>query len=103
MLNYGELDWKLIGAVLALSLIGVLLIMSAQYHADSDYRQTFYMRQLMWLLVALGNAMPYVLANLERRQARGVPIQAPAPRTRGGGAPHYASQRQPLGHMRRRS
>lgn len=53
MLNYGELDWKLIGAVLALSLIGVLLIMSAQYHADSDYRQEFYLRQLIWLAVAL--------------------------------------------------
>jgi len=53
VLNYGELDWKLIVAVLALSLIGVLLIMSAQYHADSDYRQTFYLRQLIWLLVAL--------------------------------------------------
>jgi rod shape determining protein RodA len=53
MLKYGELDWKLIGAVLALSLIGVLLIMSAQYHADSDYRQTFHMRQLIWLGVAL--------------------------------------------------
>ena len=53
MLNYGDLDWKLIGAVLALSLIGVLLIMSAQYHADSVYRQTFYMRQLIWLAIAL--------------------------------------------------
>ncbi len=53
MLKYGDLDWKLIGAVLALSLIGVLLIMSAQYHADSDYRQTFYVRQLIWLLIAL--------------------------------------------------
>ncbi len=53
MLNYGEFDWKLIGAVLALSLIGVLLIMSAQYHADSVYRQTFYMRQLIWLLIAV--------------------------------------------------
>lgn len=52
MLNYGSLDWKLIGAVLALSLIGVLLIMSAQYHADSVYRQGFFMRQLVWLLVA---------------------------------------------------
>lgn len=53
MLNYGELDWKLIGAVLILSLIGVILIMSAQYHADSVYGQTFYMRQLIWLVVAL--------------------------------------------------
>jgi rod shape determining protein RodA len=53
MLNYGDLDWKLIGAVLLLSLIGILLIMSAQYYADSEYRQTFYARQLLWLLFAL--------------------------------------------------
>ena len=53
MLNYGDLDWKLIAAVLALSLIGVLLIMSAQYHADSSYQRTFYARQLLWLLVAI--------------------------------------------------
>jgi len=53
MLNYRDLDWKLIGAVLLLSLIGVLLIMSAQYYADSSYRQTFYLRQLLWLFVAL--------------------------------------------------
>jgi rod shape determining protein RodA len=53
MLKYGDLDWKLIGAVLALSLIGILLIMSAQYHAESDYRQHFYQRQLIWLGIAL--------------------------------------------------
>jgi rod shape determining protein RodA len=53
MLNYRELDWKLIGAALALSLIGILLIMSAQYHAGSAHQQTFYLRQLMWLVVAL--------------------------------------------------
>jgi len=53
MLNYRDLDWKLIGAVLLLSLIGVLLIMSAQYYAESEYRQAFYARQLLWLLFAL--------------------------------------------------
>ncbi len=53
MLNYRDLDWKLISAVLLLSLIGVLLIMSAQYYADSSYRQTFYARQLLWLFFAL--------------------------------------------------
>jgi rod shape determining protein RodA len=53
VLNYRDLDWKLIGAVLLLSLIGVLLIMSAQYYADSSYRQAFYARQLLWLLFAL--------------------------------------------------
>ncbi len=53
MLNYRDLDWKLIGAALALSLIGVLLIMSAQHFAESDYAREYYQRQLMWLAVAL--------------------------------------------------
>ena len=52
-LNYRDLDWKLIGAVLLLSLIGVLLIMSAQYHADSAHDRNYYQRQLIWLGVAL--------------------------------------------------
>ena len=50
---YRELDWKLIGAVLALSLIGILLIMSAQYYADSEYHQHYYLRQMIWLFIAL--------------------------------------------------
>jgi len=53
MLNYGDLDWKLIGAALALSLIGVVLIMSAQHYETSTYQQTFYQRQLIWLVIAL--------------------------------------------------
>jgi rod shape determining protein RodA len=53
MLKYRELDWKLVGAVLLLSLIGILLIMSAQYHADSDYTRMYWERQLMWLGVAM--------------------------------------------------
>ena len=53
MLNYRELDWKLIIAVLMLSVIGVLLIMSAQYHAESEFQRHFYMRQLIWLGIAL--------------------------------------------------
>jgi len=53
ILDYRELDWKLIAAALALSLIGVLLIMSAQFHADSSYEQSFYLRQLLWLGMAL--------------------------------------------------
>lgn len=52
-LNYGELDWKLIGAVLVLSLIGILLIMSAQYYADSAFERTYFLRQLIWLGIAL--------------------------------------------------
>ena len=53
MLDYRQLDWKLIGAVLTLSIIGIVLIMSAQYHADSEYARHYYLRQLMWLGVAL--------------------------------------------------
>ena len=50
---YREFDWKLIGAVLLLSLIGVLLIMAAQYHADSEYVRHYYLRQAIWLVIAL--------------------------------------------------
>jgi rod shape determining protein RodA len=53
MLDYRELDWKLIGAVLLLSLIGILLILAAQYHADSEYVRHYYLRQSMWLVIAL--------------------------------------------------
>ncbi len=53
MLKYRDLDWKLITAVLLLSLIGVLLIMSAQYHADSAFKRTYFERQAIWLVVAL--------------------------------------------------
>jgi len=53
MLDYREFDWKLIGAVLALSLIGILLILSAQYHADSDYLRSYYERQALWLSLAV--------------------------------------------------
>lgn len=53
MLNYRDLDWRVIGAALLLSMIGVLLIMSAQHHAESVYSQDFYLRQLLWLLLAL--------------------------------------------------
>ncbi len=52
-LSYRQLDWKLIGAALALSLIGILLIMSAQYHADQAYERTYFARQLIWLCIAL--------------------------------------------------
>jgi len=53
VLDYRQLDWRLIGAVLLLSLIGILLIMSAQYYADSDYAQNYFQRQLLWLAIAL--------------------------------------------------
>ncbi len=53
MLNYRSLDWQLIGAALALSLIGIILIMSAQYHAEGDFVRNYYLRQAVWLLIAL--------------------------------------------------
>ena len=52
MLNYRDLDWKLIVAVLALSLIGIGLIMSAQFHAESDYQKTYFERQSIWLAMS---------------------------------------------------
>ncbi len=53
MLKYRELDWKLICTVLALCLIGIMLIMSAQYHVDSEGERTYFKRQLVWLLLSL--------------------------------------------------
>jgi rod shape determining protein RodA len=52
-IDYRALDWKLILAALALSLIGILTILSAQYYAGSDYQRTYYLRKLLWLGIAL--------------------------------------------------
>ena len=49
MLNYRDLDWQVIGAALLLSLTGVLLIMSAQHHAETVYQQTYFLRQLTFV------------------------------------------------------
>ncbi len=53
ILKFRELDWQLIGAAFALSIIGILLIMSALYNADSTYQQEYFLRQLIWLGFAL--------------------------------------------------
>jgi len=53
MLNYRDLDWKLIFTALLLSLIGILLILSAQYYENSVYKQTYFERQMIWLMIAL--------------------------------------------------
>ncbi len=53
MLDYRQLDWKLVGAALTLSLIGILMIMSAQHFSDSAFERTFYERQSLWLGLAL--------------------------------------------------
>jgi rod shape determining protein RodA len=52
-LKYRELDWQLILAAFLLSVIGIILIMSALYYADSTYQQHYYLRQMIWLLIAL--------------------------------------------------
>jgi rod shape determining protein RodA len=52
-LNYRSLDWKLIGAALALSVIGILLIMSATHYSNSAFERYYYQRQALWLGVAL--------------------------------------------------
>ncbi|MFZ5980012.1 MAG: rod shape-determining protein RodA [Candidatus Zixiibacteriota bacterium] len=65
MLNYRELDWKLIGVVFLLSVIGILLIMSAQYYAETEYHQHYYQRQIIWLVVAL--VFFFVILNLPFR------------------------------------
>lgn len=53
MLKYREVDWQLIVAALLLSVIGILLVMSAQHYADSTFKQDYFQRQLIWLGIAL--------------------------------------------------
>jgi rod shape determining protein RodA len=48
-----DYEWKLPAAALALSLIGIILIFSAQYHSDNPGAQSYYLRQSAWLFVAL--------------------------------------------------
>jgi rod shape determining protein RodA len=48
-----DLDWKLIFAALALSLIGILLIYSSQYYSDEPGAQSYYLKQSVWLFAAL--------------------------------------------------
>lgn len=53
ILKYRELDWQLIGAALVLSVVGVLLIMSALHYSDSTFQQEYFVRQIIWLAIAL--------------------------------------------------
>lgn len=48
-----DFDWKLVLAALLLSLFGVLLIFSAQYYSNDPGAHSFYIKQLIWLVVAL--------------------------------------------------
>lgn len=53
LLKSPEFDWKLVIAALLLSLFGVFLIFSAQYHSNEPGAQSYYIKQLVWLGVAL--------------------------------------------------
>lgn len=52
-MDYKQLDWKLIGAALILSVIGIILIYSAQYDVLSGDSSNFYSKQMIWLALAL--------------------------------------------------
>ncbi|MFH2035289.1 MAG: FtsW/RodA/SpoVE family cell cycle protein, partial [Candidatus Zixiibacteriota bacterium] len=52
-LNYKQLDLRLIFASFLLSVIGILLIYSAQYDAATGLSANFYMKQIFWLAVAM--------------------------------------------------
>ncbi len=51
-IKYSSLDWKLILAAVLLTLIGIVLIMSAQHNASTEYQQNYYQRQLLWFAIA---------------------------------------------------
>jgi len=53
MLIYKQIDWKLFAAALILSVIGILLIFSAQYDATTGQSLPFYSKQIVWLVFAL--------------------------------------------------
>ena len=53
MLEYRQLDWKLIGSALVLSVIGIILIYSAQYDAQTGDSMNYYYRQIIWLAIAM--------------------------------------------------
>jgi len=52
-LQYRQLDWKLILATLVLSILGPVLIYSAQFDAVSGESLNFYSKQIMWLGFAI--------------------------------------------------
>lgn len=52
-LRLPDFDRKLVGAALLLSIIGILLIYSAQYHSDNPAARSYYLKQVVWLVMAL--------------------------------------------------
>ncbi len=50
--SYYSLDWKLILTAVALTLIGVALISSAQYYSGSEALRGYYLKQLLWFAIS---------------------------------------------------
>jgi rod shape determining protein RodA len=53
MLDYKQIDWRLFGAALLLSIIGIFLIYSAQYNSTTDQSLDYYSKQIAWLVIAV--------------------------------------------------
>lgn len=52
-LRLPDFDRKLVAAAFLLSFIGILLIYSAQYHSDDPSARSLYVKQAVWLVIAL--------------------------------------------------
>jgi len=52
-IKWSELDWKLITAAVLLSIIGIILIYSAQHFSDDPVSRNYYLKQLGWLAMGL--------------------------------------------------
>ncbi len=50
--SYYSLDWKLILSAVALTLIGVALIYSAQYYSSSEVIRGYYLKQMLWFAIS---------------------------------------------------
>lgn len=53
-LRWREIDWKLVGAALLLSVIGIAVIFSSLYYSGDAGMKHYYLKQLVWLVIALG-------------------------------------------------
>ena len=53
VVNYRQLDWKLILGAVALTVIGIVLIYSAHHYSTSEYRQGYYLRQIIWFVLSV--------------------------------------------------
>jgi rod shape determining protein RodA len=52
-IDYRHIEWRLIVAAFVLSLLGIFLIYSAQYDATTGESLNFYIKQIIWLIIAL--------------------------------------------------